>query len=357
MGLAPEVFFRQRAAIAHTMRRRMGTAINSLHGERICAADARVVRCESLCHEHVEVEFTLPSFPDSLPGQFLQIACGDEPDERGATHEWRDGTFPTPRDRQWSEPTAYLRRPFSIADRWTGAGGAAHLTILSRAVGPGTAWLERLRADDALNITGPLGRGFALPERTDLPVVLVGGGVGVPPLLYLARALHARGWRDVTLIFGATTRALVPLRLGTLPPTDGEPSRCAQLPGDAPYPTIVSTDDGTLGLRGRATDALCSWRAQRGDAARAAVYACGPERMLEATARLTRQFGWDAQLCIEKPMGCGLGTCLSCVVRVHDAQRPAGWRWALACTEGPCFARDRLVDYDENRDAGDNRAG
>ena len=74
------------------------------------------------------------------------------------------------------------------------------------------------------------------------------------------------------------------------------------------------------------------------------VFACGPEAMLHAVAARTRALDWDCQLCIETVMGCGLGTCLSCVVRVRDDRRSAGWRWALSCSEGPVFERDTLLD-------------
>ncbi len=322
---------------------------------RRSALDAQVTRVESPCREHAEIEFVVPDFPPSQPGQFLQIDCGSAVSAEPRLHEWNDGARPALQDREWGPPSAYLRRPFSIADRWSGPDGRVHMTILSRAVGPGTRWLDQLRAGATLNISGPLGRGFELPRDPAEPVLLVGGGVGVPPLLYLARILHERGHTDVTLIFGAMTRTLVPLRLTAEPDAAGRPAPCAQLPGSAPYPTIITTDDGTLGLRGRVTDALRVWKQQRGESVRAQVYSCGPERMLEAVAHLTRRHGDDAQLCIEKPMGCGLGTCLSCVVRVHDARRPSGWRWALSCTEGPCFPRDMLVEYDEPVESGARR--
>jgi dihydroorotate dehydrogenase electron transfer subunit len=67
--------------------------------------------------------------------------------------------------------------------------------------------------------------------------------------------------------------------------------------------------------------------------------------MLKAVAQLTRELGLPCQLCVERNMGCGVGTCLSCVVRRRDARRPEGWSWALACTDGPVFERDELLDY------------
>jgi dihydroorotate dehydrogenase electron transfer subunit len=115
--------------------------------------------------------------------------------------------------------------------------------------------------------------------------------------------------------------------------------------GRVRYPLIVTSDDGSLGLRGRVTDGLERWAGRRGGEAAPLVCACGPTPMLRAVSQLCARLGIEAQLCIETTMACGLGTCLSCVVRVHDAAREAGWRWALSCSEGPVFSRERLLDY------------
>jgi len=310
-----------------------------------CSVGARVVGCTPLCREHVSIEVMLPSFPDSAPGQFLQLLCRDNNEAGPAIRDWPADGFPSVSGADFSGQGPYLRRPFSIADRWTGSDGSVRLSVISRAVGLGTRWLERLHPGDTLNLTGPLGRGFRLPPH-DMPVVMIGGGVGIPPLLYLARRLWERGWQDVTAVFGATTGALLPLTLSAQPATDGAPKCCVVLPADAPFSAVVTTDDGTVGLPGRVTDGLKAWCARRAPADRPAlVYACGPERMLKAVAQLTRELSLPCQLCVERNMGCGVGTCLSCVVRRCDARRPEGWSWALACTDGPVFERDELLDY------------
>ena len=254
------------------------------------------------------------------PGQFLQLLCRDNNEAGPAIRDWPADGFPSVSGADFSGQGPYLRRPFSIADRWTGSDGSVRLSVISRAVGLGTRWLERLHPGDTLNLTGPLGRGFRLPPH-DMPVVMIGGGVGIPPLLYLARRLWERGWQDVTAVFGATTGALLPLTLSAQPATDGAPMCCVVLPADAPFSAVVTTDDGTVGLPGRVTDGLKAWCARRAPADRPAlVYACGPERMLKAVAQLTRELGLPCQLCVERNMGCGVGTCLSCVVRRCDAQ-------------------------------------
>lgn len=318
--------------------------------QRQCAVDAVVVDCIPICREHIALELAPPAFPDSTPGQFVQLLCRSATEPETEALAWPADGFPS-LSAHFSAQEPLLRRPFSIADHWIDGTGQARLRVISRAVGAGTRWLAQLQAGDTLNLTGPLGRGFCLPSP-ETPVVLVGGGVGIPPLMYLARRLHDLGHRDVVAIFGATTRDLLPLRLTAEPPHAATPTVCAVLPGAAAFPAILTSDDGTLGLRGRVTDALAAWHARYADPRRPAlVCACGPDAMLRAVADLTRAHGLACQLCIERPMGCGVGTCLSCVVRRADAEHAAGWRWALTCTDGPVFARDDLLDYGPVRSA------
>jgi len=239
-----------------------------------------------------------------------------------------------------------LRRPFSIADRWTASDGGEHVCVISRAVGPGTRWLEGLKPDSVLNITGPLGRGFVIPDG-QRPLVLIGGGVGIPPLLYLARRLDELGRRDVTAVLGVMTRDLLPLQVRSAPASDGTPTPCVEFPAAVRVPTAVTSDDGSIGLRGVVTDALWVWDERRGTVGeRPLVFACGPEAMLKAVARVTRELVMACQLCIERSMGCGVGTCLSCVVRARDEAHPEAWRWKLTCQDGPVFERDELLDYE-----------
>ena len=318
---------------------------NEATAQPVCAVRARVDACTPVCREHVAIECVVDAFPPSAPGQFLQLLCLDSEQADSALVEWSDECLPALSDKDLRASAPFLRRPFSIADQWSAPGGDVHLRVLSRNVGPGTRWLERLRAGDTLDLTGPLGRGFRIPTG-DAPLLLLGGGVGIPPLLYLARRLHELGRRDVIVCFGARTRDLLPVRLVQEPTRDATPTRCVELPAGAPYPAIVAGDDGSVGWRGSAVDALRAWHVRHGRGDRpAVVFACGPEAMLKAVARTTRALALSCQLCIERQMGCGLGTCLSCVVRVRDARQATGWRWALACQDGPVFDRDDLLDY------------
>lgn len=296
---------------------------------RVFAADAEVVEVTRPCRDHVRIEFIAP-FRAAEPGQFLQLLCADRP---GSPSGAPPGAM-------------MLRRPFSIADMYEDGDGTPRAVVISRAIGPGTRWLDRLRPGDAINLTGPLGRPFTLPAP-DERVALVGGGVGIPPLIFLARRLRETGHSHATLIFGALTADLFPIPQSAPPRADGVAVACLELPGATEMPAAVTTDDGSAGMAGRVTDALAIWSRAQPAGGRLRVYACGPEPMLQAIARQTRAAGIDCQLCIERMMGCGLGCCLSCVTRVRAGGdgAPDAWRWALACIEGPVFDRDAALDY------------
>ncbi len=325
----------------------MSNAVETTNRNTRCAAPANVTAVRHVCREHVLIEMTAPAHPSSSPGQFIQIRCRNEDAAADQVLEWSEAEFPRVTGRDFDQQQAFTRRPFSIADRWMGADGTPRLAVISRAVGTGTRWLDTLRAGDVLDITGPLGQGFRVPHDRSTPLVLIGGGVGIPPLLYLSRILRERGHEDVTVLIGVRSRDLLPLELTSNAAADGTPSVCLRLPLEPRYPAIIATDDGSLGMKGLVTDALAAWVAHRqAPSGTPLIMACGPEKMLAAVAADTRARGYAAQLCIERSMGCGLGTCLSCVVRMRDSSKPSGWRWALACTDGPVFDRDTLPDYD-----------
>ena len=309
---------------------------------RIVACPMRVTALTRVCRDHLAIEFDARLLPPSHPGQFIQILCSDDLAVENEARDWPDPGWPGLNSLEWQGHTPVVRRPFSIADRCSRDGDARAL-IISRRVGIGTGWLDQLEIGDSLNITGPLGSPFRIDD-VQRPLLLIGGGVGIPPMLYLARRLRERGADRVGIVFGAMSRDLFVVPMHAEPAHDGAPTNCLVLPGNADYPAIVTTDDGSIGLAGRVTSGLAVW-ADRWRGENALVYACGPEPMLHAIARKTRELQWDCQLCIERTMACGLGTCLSCVVRTPDASKPTGWRWALSCSEGPAFDRDALLDF------------
>jgi dihydroorotate dehydrogenase electron transfer subunit len=207
-----------------------------------------------------------------------------------------------------------LRRPFSImsTDRERGT-----FTVFLKVVGSGTRALAALRPGDSALCLGPLGRPFAAPpEGTE--ALLVAGGYGIAPFVLFSAELRAAG-RAHRVFYGGRTAADVQLRRPFV---------------DADVPLVEATEDGSLGLRGRVTEALQAHL----DAAPGpfALFACGPDAMLHAVARLAARAGLAAQVSLDPFMGCGMGTCLACVVRLQGAEE-AEPRFHCACTEGPVF--------------------
>lgn len=282
--------------------------------------DATVADVRTPCREHFELTLAAAAFPDALPGQFVQILC-------------RDSLYPL------VEGQAMLRRPFSIGGLRRGARGV-EIDILGRIVGPGTAWLAGRRLGDTVNILGPLGRPFSVPTDDEIPI-LVAGGVGLPPIRWLAEALRRAGsvpW----FIYGAPSRDLLAVAWCAEPDRDGKMSECIKEFAGLGIPAAITTDDGTCGLRGRVTDALgIQLDASAGRAAR--VYACGPEPMLCAVAERCAARGVSCEVAMERVMGCGMGTCQSCVVPVRDGVSTDGWRYALCCREGPVFDASAVI--------------
>ncbi len=246
--------------------------------------------------------------------------------------------------------SAYLRRPFSLAGRRTMPDGSAQVDVIHRVVGKGTRWMAGLKEGGAVSILGPLGgRSFFIPKDLEL-ALLVGGGVGIPPLLYLAEALSAAGKRAVALA-GAQRKDLLPLTLRA----DGEAEEFARYR----YKTILATDDGSFGYHGFVTDALREYvhnNFDNNDLQHVAVYCCGPTAMMKATARLGAELGVTCYVSLEQPMACGMGTCQSCVVKWRPLRPalPAGaggaivsdennWTYKLTCTDGPVFDTRELA--------------
>jgi dihydroorotate dehydrogenase electron transfer subunit len=230
-------------------------------------------------------------------------------------------------------PLAMLRRPFSLAGRRDTPRGV-ELDVIHRVVGVGTDWLSKLRAGDQVSILGPLGNRFELPPA-DHTAVLVGGGVGIPPMLYLAGAL--RGRRAVAFA-GATTRNLMPLTINA----DSQADEFAR----HGIESILSTDDGSLGSRGFVTQALERWLDLRPTPHAphpTVLYTCGPEPMMKRVAEIALARNIPCQIAVERAMACGMGTCQSCVIRVKAPADPKGWVYKLACTDGPIFSAAELL--------------
>lgn len=223
-----------------------------------------------------------------------------------------------------SDRSLLLRRPFSIhrVDRRPGWAGTVEIVFDVR--GLGTDLLGRSRQHDVLDVLGPLGRPFRLP-REPTNCLLVGGGVGAAPLMFLAEELRGHGHR-VDFLLGARNQDHL-LRLI-------DAKRVA-------LTVTVTTDDGSSGHHGVVTDVMAE--AVSATNARV-VYACGPVPMLHAVAKVCAQLRLPCQVAWEEVMACGFGACLVCAVpvRVDREGDDKDWAWARCCTEGPVFSASRI---------------
>jgi dihydroorotate dehydrogenase electron transfer subunit len=195
-----------------------------------------------------------------------------------------------------------------------------------------------------VGILGPLGNRFELPKE-DEAALMVGGGVGIPPMLYLAEKLAGR----YALAFaGALTRDLLPLTIDHETADQGDsvlPFQTIREFARHGIGTVVTTDDGSLGYRGFVTQALEKFldvHMPKIESAhlRPLIYTCGPEGMMKRVADIARARGIECQVAVERAMACGMGTCQSCVIRVREGD---GWRYRLACTDGPVFRAKELL--------------
>ena len=223
------------------------------------------------------------------PGQFVMASCGP--------------TF---------DPL--LRRPFSIHRITAGS----EVQLLIKTVGQGTRWLSELRPGDSLDLIGPLGQGFRWPAEE--PVALVGGGIGIAPLLFLADALRAR--------IGSNTPPLALLGART----GEELNRLTYEFVAAGCEVHTATDDGTLGYHGHVGDLLPGHLPRVRQ-----VYTCGPHAMMAAVARACGLHGVACQVSLEAHMACGLGACLGCTI--HGADNT----YRHVCSHGPVFQAEEVA--------------
>lgn len=203
-----------------------------------------------------------------------------------------------------------LRRPLGIASTANG-----RVKIFYRVVGRGTEILSRRHAGEQLNILGALGNGFT---PRDGKVLLVGGGMGLAPLLCAAEQFSA----DV--LMGGRTAAEVAFWQEEFRPNAEE--------------IFITTDDGTVGLYGFVTDALPAVLAKKNYAA---VLTCGPEVMMRGVAKIAREKNLPCEVSFEKRMACGLGACLSCSIDTTDGRRKV-------CKDGPVFDAKEVFNLESD---------
>lgn len=200
----------------------------------------------------------------------------------------------------------FLRRPISVCDFTDDT-----LTLIYKVVGEGTARMAKMQAGERLDILTGLGNGFDA-DRTISKALLVGGGVGVPPLYRLTKDLVARG-KEVTAVLGFN-------RADEIFYADEFAAAGARV--------IIATADGSVGTKGFVTDAI-----RENGVVFDYFYACGPLPMLRALCDATAA---DGELSFEERMGCGFGACMGCSCKTHNGNK-------RICKEGPVLRKDEII--------------
>ncbi len=225
--------------------------------------------------------------PEMFPGQFVEV-------------------------RVDNSPTTYLRRPISVnfVDK-----GRNELWLLVQAIGDGTRKMCEYQKGDIMNLLLPLGNTFTLPaENKEQELLLIGGGVGTAPMLFLGACLKAKGFNPKFLLGARSKDDLL------------------QLDDFGKYGEVFcTTEDGSYGEKGYVTDhsVLKNTRFS-------AIYTCGPKPMMMAVARYANHHKIECQVSLENMMACGFGVCLCCVEKTSEGN-------VCVCTEGPVFNIEKLT--------------
>ena len=251
----------------------------------------------------------------------------------GIRPTFRAGQFFMLRVENGSDPL--LPRAYSIYRMAQGGRGrsrrrsGASVVFLYKVIGRGTAQLAGCRAGAAVDLFGPLGNAFTVPAGAE-ELVLVAGGIGVPPVIALAEALAARRRN------GGGGRSLRPTMVAFLGGRSKVDILCAADFRRADVRLSVATEDGSAGERGLVTD-LLERHLESPPAGSRAIYACGPPGMLRRVADVAAAHALPCQLSMEAPMGCGIGICMGCAIPVR------GDRYRLCCKDGPVFEASEVL--------------
>lgn len=250
-------------------------------------SDLRLVSTEELSSDYFLMKFTREEpLPEMLPGQFVEVKVDNS-------------------------PTTFLRRPISVnyIDKETN-----ELWLLIHAIGDGTRVLSLLPTNSMVNMVYPLGNSFTMPEKASERLLLVGGGVGTAPMLYLGAQLYDRGFHPVFLLGARTASGILQLehfeRFGDV---------------------FCTTEDGSMGEKGFVTQhsVLAS------QPAFSRIYSCGPKPMMMAVASYAHKNNISCEVSLENTMACGVGACLCCVEDTTKGN-------VCVCTEGPVFNINQL---------------
>lgn len=219
---------------------------------------------------------------DAVPGQFVNLYS-------------RDGS-------------RLLPRPISLCDIDAELGT---LRLVYRIAGKGTEEFSKLTEGETIDIMGPLGNGFTMKKGK---AILIGGGIGIPPMLELAKELSKNPETEVQVVLGYRDETFL----------DEEFTKYSKV--------YYASEDGQHGVRGNVMDAIAEYGIT-GDT----IYACGPTPMLRAIQNYALEHGIEAQLSLEEKMACGIGACLACVCKSKDKDSHTNVNNKRVCKDGPVF--------------------
>jgi len=275
------------------------------------------------CFYRIEMELAgVPAkvFAQAQPGQFAQIDLSTTalPPQDSIAHKLRDS----------SGRNIILRRPFSFANVQS-KGDKTIIQILYCTVGPASLRMTTLKTGDTVNLIGPLGNGFVIPEGKKI-ALLAAGGMGSPPVQFLANRLVKKNPEiKVVLFAGAKSKNEFP----------SEPEKFTS----HKIETIITTNDGSFGLKGLVTEQLEKWiEANEPKEQQLIIYACGPEAMLARVAEIANSERIDCQISLERRMACGFSVCQGCAVecKVGSSEETI---YKMCCADGPVFDSREIV--------------
>lgn len=253
--------------------------------------DGVVIANNQLTHDTWELVLDSPNIAKhTKAGQFVMITAG------------KDRTDPL------------LRRPFSVAE----VTNTSHISILYKVVGIGTELMLDMKPGNTASMLGPLGHGFEVADTQNH--IMIGGGIGMAPLLILSELISSKSDAKIHTLQGARSNRDL-LVMDRFKPF-----------GD----TYVSTDDGTEGHHGFITEVL-----EQLEYEDAAVYCCGPTPMMQATAKVAKAKGWACQVSVEIEMACGMGACLGCAIRRVNVDEGVE-KYLTACKDGPVLDPEEI---------------
>ncbi len=315
---------------------------NNTADEHPILTTAKVRANTRLCREHFALTLQLPALPNAMPGQFVHLCPRSQ-----AESDYNVSANQPSESSHACSPSGgspMLRRAYSIAGLRR-SQSCVEIDLIYRVVGTSTTWLSTLGSGDELSLLGPLGQAFPL-NADKKHAWLIAGGVGLPPMLWLADVL-SKADHETVAFCGSQSADLLALNLdqANLPSSNAQVATLsAQEFARCGVPVVISTDDGTLGYHGHIGSALLAYaKANPIEANNLVVYTCGPERMMKFVADLCVERGIECYVCMERAMACGTGTCQSCVVSSNDQSAPGGWRYKLCCIDGPVFLADQII--------------